>query len=264
MKNFKLSKKLVLVLSCLLLVTFPVLAEQTGASIMQKVQEAQASTTSALDIKLTLQEENGSARERRLQTLTSEKDGLTKTLTVFLSPSSVKNTRFLTLENKDGNDDQWIYLPSLGKTKRIAAQEGGGSFMGSDFTYADMASTTYTKDQAVHTLLREEDAGTYHCYVVESVPTISSEYGKTIIWVDQTTFLPIQVEFYKKDETSLLKVLKTEEITKVGNRWMTTTLVMTSLDSQHSTRIEILQAKYDIPLNEGFFTLSFLATGRLS
>ena len=58
----------------------------------------------------------------------------------FLSPADVKDTGFLTYDyDEEGrDDDQWLYLPALKKTKRIASGDKSGSFMGSDFTYADM------------------------------------------------------------------------------------------------------------------------------
>ena len=52
----------------------------------------------------------------------------------------MKNTGFLTYDydasGKD--DDQWLYLPALGKTKRIASSDQSGAFMGSDFNYSDL------------------------------------------------------------------------------------------------------------------------------
>jgi outer membrane lipoprotein-sorting protein len=263
MKMHNSCQKLSLSLVLLLLVLLPVMAQMTGSSIMHEVMLAQRSNSSALDINLTLIDENGLERERRLQTLTFEEDGKTKILTVFLSPSSVKNTRFLTIETETGSSDQWIYLPSLAKVKRIAAQEEGGSFMGSDFTYADMGSTTYDDKEAAHTLLKEEALGKRMCYVVDSKPTIASDYGKTVTWVDKETYLPVQVEFYEKDALTVKKRLLAEDLSQIGDKWLSRILTMTTLATNHSTRIEILQAKFDIPLDERFFTLPFLETGRL-
>ncbi|MEW5815538.1 MAG: outer membrane lipoprotein-sorting protein [Spirochaetota bacterium] len=50
----------------------------------------------------------------------------------------MKGTGFLNLEHTNGANDQWLYLPALGKIRRIAASGRGGSFTGSDFTYADI------------------------------------------------------------------------------------------------------------------------------
>jgi outer membrane lipoprotein-sorting protein len=255
--------RLILPLLLFSLIPIALFAAETGPEIMQQVMDTQAADSSAMDIRLTLIDANGTERERRIQTLTMTEDDLTNTITVFLSPASVKNTRFLTRQRPDGTDDQWIYLPALGRVKRIAATEGGGSFMGSDFTYADMASTTYDTDEAKHTLIGTEIIQGREAYVVESVPITTSDYGKTIIWVDQQTYLPLQVDFYDQSGTTRVKQLTTDSIDYVEGRWITRSITMTTLGTGHSTRIEILQAKYNIPMNSKYFTTAFLETGRV-
>jgi hypothetical protein len=39
----------------------------------------------------------------------------------FLAPRDVENIALLTWEAKDGNDDQWLYLPATRNPERIAA-----------------------------------------------------------------------------------------------------------------------------------------------
>ena len=257
-------KRVKLLLIALLLAVLPLsVFAQTGASIMEKLQATQKADSSAMDINLSLIEANGEVRERRIQTLTMTENGLTSTITVFLSPASVKNTRFLTKENRSGGDDQWIFLPSIGRIKRIAASEGSGSFMGSDFSYSDMASTTFDVDEANHTLIGEETIFNREAYLIESIPITASDYGKTRLWVDKEHCLPLQVEFYSKDGKTLVKTLVTNEIKYMEDSWITQTVTMTTVATKHSTRIEILQAKYNIAMNKGYFTTSFLETGRV-
>jgi len=257
-------KRIKFLIATIILIALPFYAfAQTGPSVMQKLQDSQKATSSAMDIKLSLVEPNGEVRERRIQTLTLTENDLTSTITVFLSPASVKNTRFLTKEKKGGGDDQWIFLPAIGRIKRIAASEGSGSFMGSDFSYSDMASTTYDVDEAEHTLIGEESIYGREAYIIESIPLAASDYGKTVIWVDKEHYLPLKVEFYAKDGKTLVKHLLANEIKNVEGRWITKVMTMTTVASKHSTRIDILQAKYDIPMNRGYFTTSFLETGRV-
>lgn len=257
-------KRVKFVLIVTLLAVFPLsVFAQTGTSIMEKLQATQKSDSSAMDIKLSLIASNGEERERRIQTLSLTEGGLTSTITVFLSPASVKNTRFLMKENRSGGDDQWIFLPSIGRIKRIAASEGSGSFMGSDFSYSDMSSTTYDVDEATHTLLAEETLLGRESYLIESIPVTASDYGKTRIWVDKERYLPLRVDFYAQDGSSIVKRLITDEMAYMEGRWITKVITMTTLATNHSTRIEILQAKYNIPMNRGYFTTSFLETGRV-
>ena len=45
----------------------------------------------------------------------------------------------LIFDYEDKSDDMWILLPSLRRTRRIVSSEKGKSFMGSEFTNADMS-----------------------------------------------------------------------------------------------------------------------------
>jgi outer membrane lipoprotein-sorting protein len=255
-------KRVLTVALLLTLVVSFIGASESANEIMQKVMDVQESNSAAMDIRFTLIDSKGEGRERRIQTLALTEDGLTSTITVFLSPASVRNTRFLTRQRKDGTDDQWIFLPALNRVKRIASTEGSGSFMGSDFTYNDMASTTYDTTEANHTLLGEESIDGRAAYKIKSVPYKPTGYVQTVIWVDKEHYLPLRVEFYEKDPNKVTKVLATEQLVKMEGKWITNVVTMTTLATNHSTKVEILQAKYDIPINSGYFTTNFLETGR--
>lgn len=46
-----------------------------------------------------------------------------KALSTFITPKDVKGTKFLTWSYKEKADDQWLYLPSLRRVKRIFRKE---------------------------------------------------------------------------------------------------------------------------------------------
>lgn len=131
--------------------------------------------------------------------------------------------------------------------------------MGSDFSYADMASTTYDEKQAAHQML-EEDATRY---IIQSIPYEKETYGKTVTVVDKATFLPLRVQFYDRDGTTLLKTLVTDQTDVVDGKPIAKALTMTTESSGHATRLVMMQTRFDVPLNSAYFTLKFLETGRL-
>jgi hypothetical protein len=98
---------------------------------------------------------------------------------------------------------------------------------------------------------------------VQSIPLKSSDYGKTITWVDTERHVAMRVEFYAPDASTLLKVLTSESVENIEGRWMAKKMTMQTLSSGHRTVVEILQAKFNMPLNPSYFTVSFLETGRL-
>ncbi|MDA3938411.1 MAG: outer membrane lipoprotein-sorting protein [Spirochaetia bacterium] len=256
--------KKILLVSVLLLILLTSLSAQTGREIMQNVIDAQKVNSSAMDIQMTLVDNDGDTSTRRIQTLILNDNDLTKTITLFLEPASVRNTRFLTVENDGRADDQWIFLPSLRKVKRIAAGEKDGSFMGSDFSYSDMGSSGSSVEDSTQTVLREEKYNGRNSFVVESIPNAGTDnnYGKYITWVDKSSWLTLKVEFYSKDGKTQIKELNSENIVKENSHWVAKKITMETLESGHKTILEIKQVKYDIPLNPGYFTTTFLETGR--
>jgi outer membrane lipoprotein-sorting protein len=146
-----------------------------------------------------------SNRAIRSKTLEVKGDG-DKSLSIFDTPRDVKGTAFLTFSHKVGDDEQWLYLPALKRVKRINSRNKSGSFMGSEFSYEDIASQEVEK--YTYKFLREEEFQGQPAYVSESYPVDAknSGYSKRISWVDTKEYRLLKVEFYDRKK-SLLKTL---------------------------------------------------------
>ena len=130
----KLSKKMITgaVLALLSLPLFAV--DLTARQIMDRVDARDTGDNKASDMTMTLIDKRGSKRVRSIRSYTKMRGVDEMRLMFFLTPADVKNTAFLTYEYADNrDDDQWLYLPALRKSKRIAAADKSGSLMGSDF-----------------------------------------------------------------------------------------------------------------------------------
>ncbi len=162
---------------------------------------------STANLRMILRNKEGQVSERqlRVRTLEVEGDG-TKSLCIFDSPRDVKGTILLTHTHKVRQDDQWLFLPALERVKRIAAQNKSGSFMGSEFSYEDIA--TQTLEKYTYKWLRDEVFDEQPCYVIERRPTDrrNSGYTRQIVWMDQEHYRTLKVDYYDRKD-SLLKTL---------------------------------------------------------
>ncbi|MFH1851970.1 MAG: outer membrane lipoprotein-sorting protein [Candidatus Neomarinimicrobiota bacterium] len=181
-----------------------------------------------------------------------------KSLIRFQQPADVKGTGFLMWEyNDDRDDDQWLFLPALGKVKRIVAREKGENFMGSDFTYEDMSGRDIEDDH--FTLLGEEKLGAVDCYKIEAVPiTGETSYRRRVTWIDKEKWLAIRVEFYDQKQNNLLKVLTIDELRKNGPYWTVLKMRMENVQTEHKTLMDISDVQYDTGIRDDFFTERFL------
>jgi len=251
-----------MVMAAALLLLPGILWAITGKEVAENVTNRPTGDTTHSLVNMILVESDGSEKNRLVEEWSTENDaGLNRSVIVFHKPASVKNTRFLMKERSEGDADQWIYLPGLGRVRRIAASEGDSSFMGTDFTYDDMAGRDVEDDN--HSILREETLNGYDGYVVESVPKdpSSSQYSKRIQWVAKENWIPIKVEFYDKDG-ELLKVMRSERIETVQGYPTVINTTMKNVQTGHATKLNIQKLRYNEDLEDGLFTVNFLESGR--
>ena len=111
-------------------------------AIMERVDARDDGDNQTSDMQMILIDKRGKKRVRKIATFKKDKGDDTYRLMFFKQPADVKDTAFLTYDydDSDKDDDQWLYLPALRKTKRIATSDKSGSFMGSDLNYSDMTS----------------------------------------------------------------------------------------------------------------------------
>jgi len=195
----------------LLLTSSPVIAEtpeEKGLSIaIEAARRHQGFGDYTVIITMILKNKQGRESKQSIRHKALEmRDEGNRNLSIFDNPPGVKGTALLTFTHKEGDDEQWIYLPALKRVKRINSRNKSGSFMGSEFSYEDIASLEVEKYTYKH--LREEEYQGRPCYVGESYPLDkrNSGYTKRISWVDKENYRLFKVEFYDRKQ-SLLKTL---------------------------------------------------------
>ncbi len=256
-----------------LLVPFVLFAFLAPALSAEEAQNAQAIVEAArnrLDAKtvstrsrMVIAAKGGATSERLIDQYSSDSPKGDRTIIVFQKPASVAGTRFLTMENKGGDDDRWIFLPSLGKVRRIASAEGSGSFMGTDLSYDDISSADRDASLDTHSYLREESLDGKACHVIESVPKDPKyQYSKMVSWIDKGSLVAWKIELYGKNG-EIVKLLEVLETRDVQSRVTPTQTRMTTVAAKTSTTIYVDIVKYDDKIPEGVFTVDYLSTGRV-
>ena len=241
----------------------------TGREIMEKVNARDEGDRSKGEMEMILIDKKGKKRIRKLKTFGGKKDKDTLSLMFFLSPADVKNTGFLTYDyNESGkDDDQWLYLPALRKTKRIAAGDKSGSFMGSDLNYSDM--TTPDLDLYDYTLMKETEVRGKKVWQIKAVPKSKDEakksgYSKSVIFIRQDNYVMIRAVrwVYKKRRNKYLDVKKLE---KIDGIWVSTEMHVTTKTGKKTLHKTILKQKNirfnQDEVNADLFTIRRLEKG---
>ena len=200
-----------------------------------------------------LMDKHGQSTERaiRNRTLEGSNEG-DKSLVIFDSPGDVRGTAFLSHTKKADADDQWLYLPALKRVKRIASSNKAGPFMGSEFSYEDIASQEVEK--YTYNYLRDEDLNGIDCFVVEYDPVDpKSGYTRQLVWMDKAEYRVPKIDFYDRKNT-LLKTLNYENYNQhLGKYWRSNRLVMTNHQTGKKTELLFADWKLQTGMTERDF-----------
>lgn len=179
-----------------------------------------------------------------------------KSLVIFDEPRDVAGTSLLSISHANADDDQWLYLPSLRKTKRIASSSRSGSFLGSQFSYEDM--TPVVLDDYRYNWIRDEACGAMTCHVIERVPTESGTgYSRQEVWFDTGELRILKVNFYDR-RGELLKTLTREDFQqhtgKKGTYWRAHRQIMHNQQTGEETSLILEREDVDTGLSWLNFT----------
>lgn len=235
-------------------------AQPNGQQIMNKVYNQPTGNDMQGNLTMILENSSGEQRVRSLKQFIKDEGKVEKKIMFFLSPADVRNTSFMNWSYTDGsNDDQWIYLPALRRTRRISSDSKSDYFMGSDFTYDDLGDRHVNEDS--HKLLREETINDKACYVVESTPKEDDYmYSKTISWVMKDNFLGIKREFYD-EKGKLLKTLSINNYDKIDGFWTILGTEMHNVQRNHKTIMKFENVEYNKGIPNSKFTERSMTRG---
>lgn len=255
-------KKLLMLCSLVICSGAVLFAEETAESLMKGVPSQIVIETIGTRAKMEMQRNGTTLGELLVDQYSVQKENDHRTFLEIKSPANVKGTRFLMVA-KDGVTDQRIYLPALGKVRRITGEsEGTESFLGTDFSYNDISYLQRDSSLDTYTLLQEEEYGGTLCYVIEGIPKdTKSEYSKTIVWVEKESKHLVKIAFYDRKNV-LVKIMELSnyKITQgVDTPWITK---MTTLAMNTTTIIHIIKMQYNMSIPDKIFTPRYLEQGR--
>jgi outer membrane lipoprotein-sorting protein len=210
----------------------------------------------------------GERRERKNTTFSVlSPNGIdSKLLVKFSYPADIKGTSFLQIEHIEGQDDQWIYLPALKKSRRLVANNKKDSFVGSDFSYGDISLPKV--DLYNHRLLGSETIAGRDCYKIESTPKSAatrenSGYSRKITWIRKENFVEARVDYYDL-AGRLLKVQLVGEaklLEPAKGRWFAVRREMVNRQTGHRTLISFDEVSLVPSLSPELFTTRNLERG---
>ncbi|MCB0414619.1 MAG: outer membrane lipoprotein-sorting protein [Bdellovibrionales bacterium] len=224
----------------------------SAKEVLQKVEASSALPFEQSDMTMVIYEPDGSKKERSLSLKRMHKGG-EKALVKISSPADLKGVGFLSVHS-GASEDQWLYLPSTKRARRIVGSGSNSRFLDSDLTYDDFKTSTY-KDFK-NRILKDEDAK--KVVVIESLAkTKNSAYAKILTWISLKDFKVLKSNYFDS-KGQLIKTMSFKKYKKYKNKYWRAHLVeVKDIKLKRKTLLTLSSVKMK-KTNENEFSLTEL------
>ena len=194
----------------------------------------------------------------RSMTMLSWTRGDDDSLVRFTAPAKDAGNATLKL-----GDAMWIFNPRLNQIIKLPASMMAQAWMGSDFSYNDLAKANEILTQYTHKLTGHEQQDGHTVYVVEALPKpdAATVWGKQVVRIrDDGVLLG---ENYFDQDMKLVKSMQTKTIAPLGGRPYPVRVTMHKAGKTNEwTELHFQQGHFNVRLPAALFTKSNLRNPR--
>lgn len=233
---------------------------ETADWIARQVDERDTGKDSRFEMAMTLFDRQGRTRERRLTVTTLRGSGPRgdRVLVRFEAPNDIKGTGLLVWEHPTAEDERFLYLPALGRVRRIAGAEKQESFVGSDFSYEDIGGREL--DDYQYMLVEREATWTspsgeaFPAWRLESKSRDTrAEYPRVVSLVRKDNFVVVSADIHNR-RGEHEKRYEVRDLRQVEGIWTAMALSMVNDLQRTRTELVVTSARYNVGLTESGFT----------
>ena len=163
-----------------------------------------------------------------------------KVLITFEKPRDVKGTKILSYTDDGGEEFQYLFLPSLRRTKRITGTSKAGAFMGSEFSYDDVSRDSI--NDYTYKLLKS----TGKHYQVEMIPKKKgNSYSKKIATVLKSKPVISKLKLYNKGKKHIKTISFSEFKKYKGKYWLPSLIKAVNKRSSRTSTMRRSKISFD-------------------
>ncbi len=190
-------------------------------------------------------------------------DGLSRVTMRFFDPPDLRGAGLLMIEKKARND-MFIYLPELGRVKRITSRMTSSSMFGTDFSYEEFERMQGIAESAPTTRAEDGVVDGRPAYVLEVRPTSESDsaYERILTFIDKDTCIQLRSEFYERgDRARKVLTAKTSTLTREADVWLAREYLMRDLRDETETTMIVEEVEVGVEIPRKFFSVRWLESG---
>ncbi len=232
----------------------------SAAAVARQAQDRDTGRDSRAEMRMRLVDRQGRTRERALTLWSRRATAGTgdRTLLRFSAPNDIRNTGLLVWEHEDADDERFLFLPALGRVRRIAGAETQESFAGSDLSYEDIGGRQL--DDYTYTFVDQRGRWTAPGGAVEEAWVVEARardgnvsYPRSVSTIVKASLVLVHAEQFNR-HGERAKVFDVRRLERVDGIWTVLALTVTNEQARTRTDLDTTSIRYNVGLTEADFS----------
>ena len=214
----------------------------SGEALARKIVQRSNNDARAANMLFKTTNKKGQVRNREALMAHIDEPEVTRLAIYFIAPAMIENSAFLSFDRETGSDENWLYLPTTERVRRIPSSDRGKYFMGTDLTYGDV------QDNFKFALADWDFShGGTQSLNGRTLPVLLGSakdkdiakdmgYASFTAVVDTQTLFPIEIAYNDVDNEPL-KTMQIHDQEMNGNAWTTMRFTVKNLQTGHNTEV---------------------------
>jgi len=215
-------------------------------------------------VRISTRKGSAQARDRRLHVAAKFVHGRLHTYAIFREPEYVRGMAFLGVESDDPtkSEQQFVYLPSMAKVRRVSGSQPTDSFLGTDLSYHDFQRQhpeTYRATASTPGSVAGEATR-----LVSVVPLFSAPYSNVEYEIAIADAAILGTRYYKRADLAPYKSMQMPRADIILQQGCSVPTRVVVDDAQRGTHTEltISELRTNAELDDTLFTYSALQARR--
>jgi hypothetical protein len=201
---------------------------------------------------------DGKERRKTWRSYRNGPPGAADRLIRFLSPADVRGVAYLAHDSPGRDPDEWLYLPSMKRERRISVKDRDAAFVGTSFSDEDLELFEFDPTRYDASEQTPELTAGGAVYVIDVIPKVASSYVKKVVRLREDNLDIVSVEFFARDTLGPVKILHLTEYAEVGGYDVATRVEMTDVRKSLRTIVVLHEIALDRPQPSDRYTIQNL------
>ena len=234
----------------------------TSASVLTAAFANRYEVDAISRIELVMRGESGEVGRRKVEYITKMIEQRLHSIARLTAPEYLRGMTILSIEQRDRSYDAFVFLPSLGKTRRVTAAQKGDAFFGSDLTYEDLERKRIDEFELGELAVAELEGEAI--YRIGGTLVRKGNYSQIEFDVAQSDGAILATRYYKRREEGPFRMLEAPRSAMVeqGGHVLPTRLLASDVHRGTATEVLVTELHVNASIPDRIFTVATLEQER--